>query len=167
MTWVGDRGDTFGPGATELAVHEHGFTTKPTSGRWAAGSPAKTRRPELPGAEDDVWDRLFYRGEVLDEGDIDFDEAAVRTAEQWLTRPPGQPWLLFAPLIAPHCPFQAPEPWFSLHDRDAVPEPVTGTGPEPAFLQGIRDYYGTDRVTPEMWREVRATYQGMVSRLDH
>ncbi|MBC9727272.1 sulfatase-like hydrolase/transferase [Streptomyces sp. TRM68367] len=165
VTWVGDRGDTFGPGATELAVHEHGFTTRPTSGRWADGPPA-ARRPELPGADDEVWKRLFYRGEVLDPDDIDFDEAAVRTAEHWLAEPPGQPWVLFAPLVAPHCPFQAPQPWFSLHDRDVMPDPVSGTGPEPAFLQGIREYYGTDRVTPEMWREVAATYHGMVSRLD-
>ncbi|MFD5257391.1 sulfatase-like hydrolase/transferase [Streptomyces bobili] len=168
VTWVGDRGDAFGPGATELAAHEHGFTTKPTSGRWAeGGGPAAARRPELPGADDDVWGRLFYRGQVLDPDEIDFDEAAVRTAENRLAEPPEQPWVLFAPLVAPHCPFQAPEPWFSLHDRDAMPEPVSGTGPEPAYLQGIRDYYGTDRVTPEMWREVAATYHGMVSRLDH
>jgi arylsulfatase A-like enzyme len=43
---------------------------------------------------------------------------------------------------------------------------VSGTGPEPAYLQGIRDYYGTANVTDEMWREVAATYHGMVSRLD-
>lgn len=167
VAWVGDRGDTFGPGATELAADEHGFATRPTSGRWADGRRTETERPALPGGDDDVWDRLFYRGRVLDADDVDFDEAAVRTAEQWLARPPEQPWVLFAPLVAPHCPFQAQEPWFSLHDRDAQPDPVSGSGPEPAYLQGIRDYYGTDRVTPEMWREVAATYHGMVSRLDH
>lgn len=165
VTWTGERGDTFGPGATELAVDEYGFSVRPTSGRWANGHPT-TERPQLPGATDDAWDRLFYRGRVLDSDYLDFDEAAVRTAEQWLAEPPEKPWVLFAPLVAPHCPFQAPEPWFSLHDRDAQPEPVSGSGPEPAYLQGIRDYYGTDRVTPAMWREVAATYHGMVSRLD-
>ena len=25
---------------------------------------------------------------------------------------PDVPWVLFVPLIAPHCPFRAPEPWF-------------------------------------------------------
>jgi arylsulfatase A-like enzyme len=160
VTWVGDRGDTFGPGATELSVDEHGFSTKPLSGRWGDGlAPTESALP------DDA--RLFYRGRVLDRDDVDFDEAAVRTAEQWLAAPPDRPWVLFAPLVAPHCPFQVPEPWFSLHDRAALPDPVSGSGPEPAYLQGIRDYYGLSGVTPEMWREVAATYHGMVSRLDH
>lgn len=162
VTWVGDRGDTFGPGATELAADEHGFTTSPTSGRWGGGPP-----PAEPPFPHERWQRLFYRGRVLDPSDVDFDEAAVRTAERWLAAPPEQPWVLFAPLVAPHCPFQAPEPWFSLHDRSSMPDPVAGSGPEPAYLQGIRDYYGLSDVTPEMWREVVATYHGMVSRLDH
>jgi arylsulfatase A-like enzyme len=160
VTWVGDRGDAFGPGATELAVDEHGFAVRPSTGRWGAGLAPAAQPREMRG-------RLFYRGRVLDQEDVDFDEAAVRTAEQWLAAPPDRPWVLFAPLVAPHCPFQAPEPWFSLHDRSAVRAPVSGTGPEPAYLQGIRDYYGLLEVTPEMWREVAATYHGMVSRLDH
>ncbi|MFI9841892.1 sulfatase-like hydrolase/transferase [Nonomuraea sp. NPDC051941] len=167
VAWAGDRGDTFGPGATELSVHEHGFGTRPTSGRWAGGAKAATEFPRLRSDVDpDLWDRLYYHGRVVDDSDIDFDEAAVRTAEEWLADPPDGPWVLFAPLVAPHCPFRAPEPWFSLHDRDSVGDPVSGSGPEPAYLQGIRDYYGTDRATPEAWRELRATYQGMVSRLD-
>lgn len=160
VTWVGDRGDTFGPGATELAVDEHGFSTKPSSGRWGNGL-----APTEPSFSDDA--RLFYRGRVVDPDDVDFDEAAVRTAEQWLATSPDQPWVLFAPLVAPHCPFQAPEPWFSMHDRDTMPDPVSGSGPEPAYLQGMRDYFGLSGVTPAMWREVAATYHGMVSRLDH
>ncbi|WP_129669379.1 sulfatase-like hydrolase/transferase [Phytoactinopolyspora endophytica] len=173
VTWAGDRGDAFAPGATELSADEHGFTTAPTSGRWAGGARNPTEFPKLTtGAgtpidvEHDLWDRLFYQGRVTDADDIDFDEAAVRTAEGWLAEPPDQPWVLFAPLVAPHCPFRAPEPWFSLHDRDSMPDPVTGSGPEPAYMQAIRESYGTDRATPEVWREVIATYHGMVSRLD-
>lgn len=162
VTWVGDQGDTFGPGATELAVDEHGFSVRPATGRWGEGL-----APATPPFPSETWRRLFYRGRVDDQDDVDFDEAAVRTAEQWLTNPPGGPWLLFAPLVAPHCPFQVTEPWFSLHDRAAMPDPVSGTGPEPAYLQGIRDAYGITDVTDEMWREVAATYHGMVSRLDH
>ncbi|NEE03236.1 sulfatase-like hydrolase/transferase [Phytoactinopolyspora halotolerans] len=173
VTWVGERGDTFAVGATETSVDEYGFSTKPTSGRWAGGVRAGTEIPQLHDAsgheqhvDPDLWDRLFYYGKVTDPDYVDFDEAAVRTAEEWLSHPPQQPWVLFAPLVAPHCPFQAPEPWFSLHDRDAMPDPAVRTGPEPAFMQGIRDYYGTDRATPDVWREVIATYFGMVSRFD-
>ncbi|MFD4196378.1 sulfatase-like hydrolase/transferase [Amycolatopsis thermoflava] len=165
VVWAGDRGDTFAPGATELSVHEHGFTEVPAEARWG-GAPAerRRRRPALPGIEDSLWDRLFYGGEVLDDA-LDFDEAAVRTAESWLADPPEQPWVLFVPLIAPHCPFEAAEPWFSLHDRNAQPAPVPlGTGP--AYLAAIREKYGLDRVTLPVWQEVAAVYHGMVSRLD-
>ena len=74
------------------------------------------------------------------------------------------------PILAPHCPFEATEPWFSMYDRSEMPDPAPRPGldggPEPAFHQAIRDAYGLDRATPEMWREVIATYYGMISRMD-
>jgi arylsulfatase A-like enzyme len=126
---------------------------------------ADRRRIEV---DSDVWSRLFYRGRLMSDV-ADFDEAAVQTVERWVARPPGQPWVLFVPLLAPHCPFQVQEPWFSQHDRQVVPPPVPAGDEErePAFMQCIRDYYGTQRAGDEVWREVIATYYGMVSRLDH
>ncbi|MFH8734499.1 MULTISPECIES: sulfatase-like hydrolase/transferase [unclassified Streptomyces] len=156
VTWAGMRGDTFAPGVTESSVDEYGFSTWPT--RLYGGD-----YPE------GVWSRLFYRGRVPDDGGIDFDEAAVRTAEQWLREPPrDRPWVLFVPLVAPHCPFQVEEPWFSRFDRGAVPDPAPPGDPsgEPRYLRAVREAHGLDEVTPEQWREVVATYYGMVSRLD-
>lgn len=97
VTWAGARGDTFAPGVTEQSVHEYGFSTLPTTGYGG----------DYP---DGVWSRLFYRGRVPDDGRIDPDEAAVRTAEEWLAHPPEDPWVLFVPLVAPHCPFQVEDP---------------------------------------------------------
>jgi arylsulfatase A-like enzyme len=155
VTWAGMRGDTFAPGVTEKSVHEYGFSTPPTVGYGG----------DYP---DGVWSRLFYRGRVPDDGRIDPDEAAVRTAEDWLSAPPEQPWVLFVPLVAPHCPFQVEEPWFSRFDRDTVPDPAPPGDPaaEPRYLRAIRERYGLGEVTPEQWREVVATYYGMVARLD-
>ncbi|MFI5653364.1 sulfatase-like hydrolase/transferase [Streptomyces anulatus] len=156
VTWAGARGDTFAPGVTELSVHEYGFSTWPTVGY----------KGEYP---DGVWSRLFYRGQVPDDGRIDPDEAAVRSAEQWLAMPPEQPWVLFVPMVAPHCPFQVEEPWFSQFDRDTVPEPAApGDDPdrEPRYMRAIRERYGIEEVTSEQWREVVATYYGMIARLD-
>jgi arylsulfatase A-like enzyme len=109
---------------------------------------------------------VFYRG--LCEPVVDLDEALIRTGEQWLEAPPRQPWVLFVPLIAPHCPFEVEDPWFSLHDRAAVPDPILPgqREGEPGYMQAIRERHGLDRVTPDMWREVVATYYGMISRLD-
>jgi len=153
VSWAGRRGDTFAPGATELSVHEYGFAEPPASGSSA----------EFPS---EAWARLFYHGR-LEGGPADHDEAAVRTAEKRLAVSPDQPWVLFVPLIAPHCPFQAEEPWFSMYDRGEVPRPLPPGGREPAFKAAIRERYGLGRITPGMWQEVTATYYGMVSRLDH
>lgn len=153
VSWAGRRGDTFARGVTEMSVHEYGFAEEPT----------RPRSGEFPS---DVWARLFYRGE-LPAGPVDHDEAAVRTVEARLETPPQRPWVLFVALIAPHCPFQVEQPWFSMYDRSQVPDRLGPAEREPGFKAAIRRSYGLDRVTPHMWREVIATYYGMVSRLDH
>ncbi|WP_433171942.1 sulfatase-like hydrolase/transferase [Actinoallomurus sp. CA-150999] len=155
VTWVGERGDTFAPGGTEASVDEYGFSVEPTGMRWAKDIEY----------ENDLAARTFYAGRV--EEAVDFDEAAIRTAEAWLAGAPREPWLLFVPLLAPHVPFKAAEPWFSMYDRDAMPDPVPpADGSEPCFHQPLRDAYGLERATPEHWREITATYYGMVSRMD-
>lgn len=153
VSWVGRRGDTFAPGVTEMSAHEYGFLEAPT-------------RPYSSEFPSDVWARLFYRGE-LPSGPTDHDEAAVRTAEARLASPPDEPWILFVALISPHCPFQVEQPWFSMYDRTEMPDPLPPAAREPGFKAAIRERYGLDRVTPDMWREVTATYYAMVSRLDH
>ncbi|MER7795506.1 sulfatase-like hydrolase/transferase [Streptomyces sp. NPDC097640] len=162
VTWAGTRGHALAQGVTEDSVHDYGFSVPPTLG---------LRDGLAEGYPDDVHARLFYRGRVPDDGRVDFDEALIRTAEQWLANPPDdRPWLLFLPVFAPHCPFQVEEPWFSMYDRDEIPDPLPPVRPgegEPEFMRAVRERYGLDRVTPEMWREVIATYYGMVSRMDH
>ncbi|GAA5154243.1 sulfatase-like hydrolase/transferase [Amycolatopsis dongchuanensis] len=153
VTWVGERGDTFAPGGTEASVHEYGFSVPP-----------EVTWPAQADYDDDLAARTFYLGRV--EESVDFDEAAIRSAEQWLAKPPPEPWVLFVPLLAPHVPFKAAEPWFSMYDRDEMPDPLPPGSGEPAFHQAIREGYGLDRMTPGKWREIIATYYAMVSRMD-
>ncbi|WP_436790433.1 sulfatase-like hydrolase/transferase [Yinghuangia sp. YIM S10712] len=162
VTFAGRRGDTFAPGVTELSAHEYGFTEPPTARMRGLG---KIDATTWPGG--DVWARLFYTGKVADPNEIDLDEATIRTAEHRLASPPPEPWVLFVPIFAPHCPFRVPEPWFSMYDRDSLPDPVPRGDREPRYAPAVRDRNGLDRVTPPMWREVIATYYGMVSRMDH
>ncbi|GAA1383505.1 sulfatase-like hydrolase/transferase [Kitasatospora putterlickiae] len=161
VTWAGMRGDLFAPGATETSVDEHGFSEFPTVLPSHGKDPA-----QWPGG--DLWARLYYRGEVPDDGRVDVDEATVRTAEQWLAAPPDTPWVLFVPVLAPHPPFEVAEPWYSMYDREALPLPVEPDpdSAEPAYMAALRERHGLDRATPELWQEVKATYYGMVSRLD-
>ncbi len=154
VAWAGERGDTFAPGVTELSVDEYGCSE----------APDRAPGDEFPS---EFRARLFYGG-VLPPGGVDHDEAAVRTAEERLASPPPEPWALFVAFMAPHCPFQAEEPWFSAVDRGAVPAPQpVPTGPEAAFKAALRSRAGLDRATSGMWQEVAAVYHGMVARLDH
>lgn len=153
VAWAGARGDMFAPGVTESSVDEYGFLEPP----------APVPQPPFPS---ELWSRLFYVGE-LPPGGTDHDEAAVRTAERRLAAPPPEPWALFVAFMAPHCPFAAEEPWFSLVDRAAVPAPVPpSNGGQAAFKGALRRRAGLDRATTAMWREVGAVYHGMVARLD-
>ncbi|KAI1869942.1 uncharacterized protein JN550_005532 [Neoarthrinium moseri] len=146
---------------TAQRVHEYGFLVEPEADMWRAGK--KMSEVDL------AWARLFYLGEREEDDSFDFDEAATRGALEWLQNPPQEPWCLFLPLIWPHCPFEVEEPWFSMYDRSQMPEPVSvesKTGFEPAYMKAIREEYNIQSTTKEKWREIAATYYGMISRLD-
>lgn len=168
------RGDTFAPEVTELSVDEYGFLETPefipSFGRGrgrGAGPPADDGLTD--DQREDIWRRLFYKGLRNAEQAMDYDDAVVRSALKWLERPPKRPWVLFMPLLFPHCPFQVEEPYFSLYDRKnmAGPSyPEQKTGYEPRYMATNRKRYGTHRATPQVWAEIMATYYGMISRLD-
>lgn len=158
------RGDTFAPSVTELSLTEYGFLETPDFGFGTANRPPGVKPPP-----DDILGRLFYRGVRDMDKSLDYDEAAIRSALQWLECPPDGPWVLYLPLIFPHCPFQVEEPYFSMYDRKEMPtpsKPSQKTGYEPRYFQSNRERYGTDRATEETWAEITATYFGMISRLD-
>jgi arylsulfatase A-like enzyme len=159
---AGNRGDVFAPGVTEASTDFCGLLEQPSpeaAGRRFAAAP-----PEGSPLHQAMWFGSSGEGVVLDH-----DEAAVRTAERWLAEgaPTDRPWALWIPLVFPHPPFAVEEPWFSLHDRDAMPDPVPVAGPgKPGFMAAYREAYGWDRLTLDDVHEVMATYHGMVSRVD-
>ncbi|MEX1008734.1 MAG: sulfatase-like hydrolase/transferase [Acidimicrobiia bacterium] len=155
----GHRGDVFAPGVTETSSDFCGYLVQP--------------EPGSPGNAAALPDRLtrgFYFGSRGDDVVTDGDEAAIRTAEQWLAdgRPADQPWLLWIALVFPHPPFSVEEPWFSLHDRALVPEPILASAAsgKPGFMSALRAAYGWDELTDDDLAEIVATYYGMTSRVD-
>lgn len=104
--------------------------------------------------------------------EVDYHEAVVPSAIKWLESPPDDKlWVLFMPLI-PHCLFQVEEPCFSMYGRSdpcvtkPFPKAEDKIGYEPRYMKAIREQYGTGRAAEETWQEIRATYYGMISRLD-
>ena len=158
VAFPGHRGDVFAPGVTEDSTDFSGFLVAPET---------VFSKPRFP-KDHPLFNAFYYGRREADTTVVDFDEATVRTAEQWLAAGPPEPWCLFLPLIFPHCPFEVEEPWYSLVDRDSVPapRPVVTSG-KPGFHALVRDRYRTGELSDEDWREIVAVYWGMVARVDH
>jgi arylsulfatase A-like enzyme len=157
VCWAGRRGDTFAPGMTEESTNFHGFKVFP-----------EMLFGPSPYDENHKFARAFYHGRRKGDGPfLDLDEANIQTAEQWLAEKPEGPWALFIALIFPHPPFEVEEPWYSLHNRADMPDRAQADlTRKPAFMSAIRESYGTDRLSEDDWREIMATYYGMISRVD-
>lgn len=156
VVWMGRRGDTFAPGVVEESTDFYGFTVRP-AGRWDG--------PGLP--PDDPFFTRYYWGRRPDGLGPDHDEAAVASAEEWLASSPPEPWVCFVALIAPHPPFGVEEPWFSMHDRSAVPAPVTGPrSGQPRYVELLQEHWQAGALDDDGWAELVATYYGMVARVD-
>ncbi len=164
VAYPGSRGDVFAPGVTEASTDFCGLTTQ-------VDMEAMGRNYTPDTGEGSAMMRAFYFGQAGDEPNLDIDEATIQTALEWIANgaPTDRPWCLWVPLIFPHPPFVAPEPWFSLHDRADVPLPIdrsaTANG-KPKFMDAYREIYGWDDVDEAGYREITATYYGMVSRTD-
>ena len=153
---AGLRGDTFARGVTKESTDRFGFAVQP-----------KMLFQNSPYPREHKFARAFYHGQRSAKGVVlDFDEAAIRTAEEWLADGMPEPWLLYVPLLFPHPPFEVEEPWFSMHSRSEMARPVPPAAGEPRYMSAIRERYGTDRLDRSDWAEIAATYYGMVSRVD-
>jgi arylsulfatase A-like enzyme len=162
VAMAGNRGDVFAPGVTEASTDFCGTLVD-------VDPDAIGKRYGSPFAEDHRLHRAMYFGSSGEAPLLDFDEATVRTAEIWLAEgmPTDRPWVLWVPLLFPHSPFKVEEPWFSLHDRSAMPDPIAPVpSGKPQFMAALRQAYGWEDLTPDDVREIMATYHGMVSRVD-
>jgi arylsulfatase A-like enzyme len=162
VAWAGMRGDTFAPGVMEESTDFHGFSVRPDMFFEFDNAPC-----------DDALARAFYHGKRRGKdgsGDgpfLDLDEANLQTAIQWLEDAPEEPWVLFVAQIFPHLPFEVEEPWFSLHNRADMPRRAAADfSTKPRFMKVLHEAHGRERLSEPEWREIVATYYGMISRID-
>ncbi|MEQ8840229.1 MAG: sulfatase-like hydrolase/transferase [Acidimicrobiales bacterium] len=159
---AGNRGDVFAAGVTEASTDVCGYIVEPAANLFESLSMAHPEGHRMFQA--------FYFGRQGDKPRLDGDEAAVQTAIAWIDEVSSrdQPFALWVPLVNPHPPFMVEDPWFSLHDRADVPLPIprdAGVG-KPGFMAEYRRRYGWDELDEADFREITATYYGMVSRTD-
>lgn len=82
-------------------------------------------------------------------------------------RDPAKPFMLNTMFLAPHPPFDIPNPWFDMYQTAAVPANVGRwyDGQSPLQLYNLTGFIGT-RYTRSDWAQVWRVYAGLVSLLD-
>jgi arylsulfatase A-like enzyme len=166
VAFVGARGDVFAPGVTEASTDFCGNLVEP-----GPGATARAYTADVPEGSPAWW--AFSFGSAGPGPLLDADEALIRTAERWLAEaaPTDRPWFLWVPLMYPHPPFVVEEPFYSMHERATMPpripaEATGGGAGKPRFMDAYREIYGWGEVTDDEFREIQATYYGMVARTD-
>ena len=108
-------------------------------------------------------------GERWFDGDWAMVHGAIDFLRSYADGADSRPLCMFLPLGYPHPPYCVEEPWYSLTDRDAVPARhiYERWDDKPSLLGRIRDGQRLTGWSESRWRELRATYYGMCSRVDH
>lgn len=137
--------------------------------------------PDAPPVGRAIWPQVWpevgepgywshYAGRLPEAYDDDADRRRAEGALRFLDdRDDDRPFCLLLTFSTPHVPYAVSEPWYSRFDRDAVPAPIPPDAPgdgKPATLAGIRDRAGLNGWDDAQWRELKATYYGMVARTD-
>ena len=98
----------------------------------------------------------------------DSDWARTQSALAFLEEEHDEPWCLFLPLSFAHPAYVAEEPYFSMHSRDAMPNPIPpgDLDRRRAYRRMYHEFAFPDGMSVADCREIKALYYGMVSRVD-
>ncbi len=103
-----------------------------------------------------------------------YDRSVTQRAVEWLresARRPGEPFVLYVGLVAPHFPLVAPEQFFALYEPEAMPEPKlhpkTGYRRHP-WVQAYAEFQRNEELfkSSEERLQAFAAYYGLCSFLD-
>lgn len=99
------------------------------------------------------------------------DWAVDRALEFLEDRDRSKPFFLWLSVIDPHPPFSIHEPYYSMYDGAAIPEPVIpdwlDTDACPSTLHNHRWAFNPGPMSPREVRKARGVYYGMITNLDH
>jgi len=177
FVWWAGKNDLI-PGGSDFGKHcDVRFKASPEDyERWGV-SPRKSIHEEILDVRGDPEGDNFYSFQIgrLEKGDEPFyandDWANVMGTIDFIKSYEGeQPLCLFLPITYPHPPYAVEDPWFSDIDPLEIPErtpEATDLKNRPCLMGGILDKQNLRGWTEERWRELRQTYYGMCSRVDH
>lgn len=86
-------------------------------------------------------------------------------------RDPTIPFFLWCSFSKPHPPLDPPEPYYSMYRNAPIPKPIAGKWSEgeecPASFRRWREEWSLDLLKPEIIREARAAYYGLITQIDY
>ena len=111
--------------------------------------------------------KSFYFGARTLEQARDFDFNIIQNALEYLESKPNKPFCLYLALNFPHPPYNVEEPYFSMYDREKLPSPIPSKlDDKPEFMKIMHERYGLNKLNENDFKEILATYYGMISRVD-
>ncbi|XP_062515319.1 uncharacterized protein LOC134190818 isoform X2 [Corticium candelabrum] len=92
----------------------------------------------------------------------------VAEAVKFLETKPTKPFMIYLPLIKPHPPYSAPEPFHSLIDPKDIPDlRPWGLDKKPDYHELIRKHRNLTSLDVDFFKKLQAVYMGSISYSDH
>ena len=110
--------------------------------------------------------KSFYFGTREKQDSIDMDTHIIKKAIKYIKSNPTKPFCLYIALGFPHPPYIVEEPYFSQYERNEISLIPSKLEDKPEFMKVIQSRYGLDKLAKKDFQEIKATYYGMVSRID-
>ena len=86
-------------------------------------------------------------------------------------RDPTVPFFLWCSFSKPHPPLDPPEPYYSMYRNCPIPEPIRSAWSigesRPAAFRRQQESWSSDLIPPEIIREARAAYYGLITQIDY
>ncbi len=163
VVWIG-RNDIFSEKALKKSVTKYVPSKLPIFGDKELSEKVKLN-PFSEGHR--LW-KSFYFGERTAEQARDEDFYVIKSALEYLDSKPTKPYCLYITLNFPHPPYTVEEPYFSMYERDKIPKPIPPKlEDKPEFMRIIYERYGLNKLTESDFKEIFATYYGMISKVDN
>ncbi len=158
VIWIG-RNDLFDKETINLSVNES-VTYKDLFSK-------RSRYKINPFPKDHRLRKSFYFGERTQEEANDIDYYTVQKALEYLDSNLKKPFCLYIAIAFPHPPYTVEEPYFSMYDRESIPSLIPPKhNDKPEFMHLMYKRYGLDKLNKEDYKEIIATYYGMISKVD-